>query len=204
MITTPVEIMGWKSVAPDLTSWRDRTTLWLPGTVLEAPDPDSRNTGPCPNARGDGLCIAKTFGGAAQASGPTITVVRVAYAEADILGQTFDKLRVSKLHVLDILDVSKMIRDSKFHGANLSRANLSRANLSGANLSGADLSGANLYGANLSGANLYGANLSGADLYGANLSGANLYGADLSGAHLSGADLSGALGLDTARGYVKS
>lgn len=72
------EIMGWKSVAPDLTSWRDRTTLWLPGTTLFAfaHNIDAWNSGACPRWAGDGFSIAKTFAGAAQASGPTITAVR--------------------------------------------------------------------------------------------------------------------------------
>jgi hypothetical protein len=187
-----MEVMGWKSVAPDLTSWRDRKTLWLPGAVLEAHDVNSNNRTGCPGRRGDGFSVALGFAGAAQANGPTITVVRVAYNEVDVLGGDTEKVRVRRLRVLDILDVSKMIRDGKFAGANLDEANLNRANLYGANLDRANLYGANLDRANLDRANLYEANLCEANLDGASLNGANLDRANLCEANLCEANLDGA------------
>lgn len=180
------EIMGWKSVAPDLTSWRDRTTLWLPGTTLVADNVYAWNSTACPRWAGDGFSIAKMFSGAAQASGPTITAVRVAYDEDDVLGQDWQKIRVSKIRVLDILDVSKMMRDGLFAEANLQWANLSGADLRGAILTGADLSQAKLYRSHLDGAILTGADLSGADLSWANLDGVDLSWAILDGANLGG------------------
>jgi hypothetical protein len=157
----------WKAVRPDLTTKHGQK--WYPGTTVRADhNLDPSNTGPCPTREGDGLCLAKTWKGAASAGHPTVTCYEITIDSAQILAEDDDKVRISgEITIGDPYDATALLRQG--FGA---RANLHRADLSGADLSGADLSGANLYGADLSGANLYGANL-----YGADLSGANLYGA---------------------------
>ena len=166
---------AWRSVRPDFRS--SHGYRWpFPGNDAEAPLPDGAeftHGDPCPQFVGDGLCLAKTWRGAASGGIPAITCLLVTYDPADVLGEDVDKVRVSRCRVVDVFDAPALIRAGWCTGANLS--------------------GAHLYGANLSGANLYGANLYGANLYGADLYGADLYGADLSGANLSGAHLSGAI-----------
>ena len=167
---------GLKTTRADLST--SNGYHWpFPGSWAEASGPfDFDNLGACPNNVGDGLCVAWTYRGMASASVPARTLLLVAYSSRDVLGGDRDKVRLTRVRVVELLDGEVIAR------ADLYGAYLCGANLSGANLSGADLYGAYLYGANLSGANLSGANLSGANLYGANLSGANLYGANLSGA----------------------
>jgi hypothetical protein len=152
------------------------------------------NTSPCPEREGDGLCLAKTFTGAASGSITASTGLIVAYRPKDVLGEDGHKLRVSQCTVLDFIDIPRLIRKGCATNADLRRADLRRADLYGADLHEADLrranlSLANLRESNLSGANLYGAILRGADLRGANLRRANLHGADLRGAFLRGANL---------------
>jgi len=189
----PQTLTAWRAVHPDFRS--SNGFRWpFPGNDAVA-DPGDRKftTGdPCPRFPGDGLCLAKTWAGAASGRIPAITCLEVTYDPADVLGEDEHKIRVSRCHVVDVFDAPALIRDGWMARADLSRADLSRAFLYGADLYGADLSGADLYGADLSGADLYGADLSGADLSRANLYGAFLSGADLSGAFLSGADLYGA------------
>src|SRR5215472_7568964 len=138
------EVLAWKSVAPDLTSWYDRRTLWLPNTEVESPGEPG---GPCPATDGDGLCLAQDFAGAASAAGPTISTVLVAYRPSEVLGGDDHKVRVNRCRVLSILDVSKLIREGAFQGADLQAADLRGADLRGADLRDADLWGANLRGA---------------------------------------------------------
>ena len=165
----------------DLTSSRGYRWPW-PGSVAEAPGPIFEdNTSPCPQAVGDGLCVALDAEGMASGGIPMVTVLLVAVRHEDVLASDAHKVRVRRALVVDVVGIGR-------------GANLYGANLYGANLNGADLSDANLNGANLNGANLCGANLYGANLYGANLYGANLYGADLNGADLRGANLCGAKG----------
>ena len=182
-----------RSVHLDLTS--SRGYRWpFPGQWAEAPGPIiEANTDPCPRRQGDGVCVALTPRGMATGGVPALAVLLCAVANADVLGQDSDKLRVRRALVVELIDLPKVARRANLSRANLSGANLSRANLSGANLSRADLYGADLYGADLSRADLYGANL-----YGANLSRANLSRANLSGANLSRANLRDATGATTA------
>ena len=192
----------WKVVRPDGRTFGDFRWPFKGVVKASARAIEKDNTGPCPSRAGDGLCLAKTWAGAASGGIPAVTGLAIAYRKADVLGSSADKLRVKACHVLGVLDLQRLIRERRAEKANLSGANLSRADLSGANLPGANLSWvslsrAHLPGANLLGAKLYGAGLSRADLSGANLSRAdlsraNLSGADLSRANLSGADLSGA------------
>jgi hypothetical protein len=151
---------------------------------------------PCPTFPGDGLCVARTLHGA-QSGGASIasTMLLVAYLPIDVLAESEDKIRVSRLYVApEPLDPLLLLVSpgANLAGVNLQGANLRGANLQGAYLQGANLQGANLAGVNLQGANLRGANLSRADLQGAYLRGADLRGANLQGAYLRGADLQGA------------
>ncbi len=185
---------AWRSVHPDLRS--SRGFRWpFPGNEAVAPLPDGAeftHGNPCPQFVGDGLCLAKTWRGAASGSIPAITCLLVEFAPVDVLGEDDDKVRVSRCRVVDVFDAPALIRDGWCVGANLVGAHLGGANLWGANLGGANLRGANLGGADLGGADLGGADLRGADLWGADLWGADLRGADLWGADLWGADLWGA------------
>jgi hypothetical protein len=187
------EPLAWKIVRPD---GRTRGDFQWPfkGVVRVLASGIVRdNTAGCPVRSGDGLCLARSWRGAASGGIRAVTGLAVSYREADVLGWDHDKLRVSRCRVLGVMDLQRLLREGFGRGANLSGANLSVANLSGANLSVANLSGVDLYEANLSRANLSGAYLYGANLSGAILSGANLSGANLSGAYLSRANLSGAL-----------
>ena len=170
---------AWRAVHPDLRS--SRGFRWpFPGNEAVAPLPDGREFtrgNPCPRFVGDGLCLAKTWGGAASGSIPAITCLLVEFDEGDVLGEDDDKIRVSRCRVVDLFDAPALIRDGW---------------CAGADLTGADLTGADLYEADLTRADLTGADLTGADLYGADLTRADLTGADLTRADLGGADLGGA------------
>jgi hypothetical protein len=176
-------------VHPDLRS--SRGFRWpFPGNEAVAPLPDGAeftHGNPCPKFVGDGLCLAKTWRGAASGSIPAITCLLVEFAPADVLGEDDDKVRVSRCRVVDVFDAPALIRDGWCQGANLRGADLR-----GANLRGADLWDADLRGADLRGADLWDADLRGADLWDADLRGANLLGANLRGANLRDADLRGA------------
>ena len=134
---------GLKTVRADLTT--SNGYRWpYPGSWAEAAGPfNTDDLGPCPTSVGDGLCVAWTYRGMASASVSARTLLLVAYSSRDVLGGDRDKVRLTRVRVVELLD-----------GEAVARADLSGADLYGANLSGADLSGAYLYGANLSGANL--------------------------------------------------
>jgi len=170
---------AWRAVHPDLRSSRGYRWPW-PGNEAVAPLPEGKEFtrgGPCPEFPGDGLCLAKTWRGAASGSIPAITCLLVEFDPADVLGEDDDKLRVARCRVVDVFDAPGLIRDGWCCNANLGGADLRGANLGGADLWGADLGGADLWGADLRGADLGGADLGGADLRGANLGGAHLRGA---------------------------
>ena len=180
---------AWRACHPDLRSSHGYRWPW-PGNEATAPLPDGQEFtrgDPCPRFIGDGLCLAKTWRGAASGNIPAITCLLVEFDQSDVLCEDDHKIRVSRCRVLDVFDGPALIRDGWCRGADLGGANLWGANLGGANLRGADLGGANLWGANLWGANLWGANLWGANLGGANLGGADLGDADLGDANLRGA-----------------
>ena len=193
--------LGWRAVHPDLRS-RGGFRYPFPGQWADAGGPILDHDDACPRAAGDGLCVAKTWRGAASGGIPATTVLLVGYDQADVYGEDDHKVRVGAMLVLGVVDVAAMARrghlryadlgGANLWGANLGDANLWGANLRYANLGDADLGGANLGDANLWCAHLGGANLGDADLGGANLGGANLWGADLGGANLGGADLRGA------------
>ncbi len=192
---------AWRVVRPDFTSFRGFT--WpFPGGTVETPGPFTLGDA-CPSAPGDGVCLAKTWQGAASGGIPASTVLIVEYDDADVLGEDENKLRVSRCVVTDVLDVRAMIRGGWFAGADLSHAYLRGADLRYADLRGADLRYADLRYADLRGADLRYADWRGAALRYADLRGANWRYADLSCADLSYADLSyaslrGVIGLDGA------
>ena len=155
--------LGWRAVHPDLRS-RDGYRYPFPGQWADAGGPILGHTDACPRAAGDGLCVAKTWRGAASGGIPATTVLLVGYDQADVYGEDDNKVRVGAMLVLDVVDVAAMAR---------------RGHLGGANLGGADLGGADLWGADLWGADLRGANLRYANLWGANLGAANLRAAGL-------------------------
>ncbi len=88
---------------------------------------------------------------------------------------------------MDTSSFKRLMQQSLF-----SYADLSKADLKNAYLKGATLQGANLREANLEGINLNEANLKSADLWGANLKHANMNLADLTSAELSWANLNDA------------
>ena len=176
---------AWKAVDVDFTT-RNGFKWPFPtengAEVEETSAIDTNNKTGCPNQDGDGLCLAKTWCGAAARGKPTRTVLWVSYYHNDVLGEDNDKLRVKRCFVHYLFDADKLVRS----GGN--RANLYGANLRAADLRDADLRGANLYGANLRDTDLRGANLRGANLRDTDLCGANLRGTDLSYTNLSRTD----------------
>ena len=137
---------AWRAVHPDLRSSHGYRWPW-PGNEATAPLPDGREFtrgDPCPQFVGDGLCLAKTWRGAASGSIPAITCLLVEFDQADVLGEDDDKIRVSRCRVVDVFDGPALIRDGWCRGADLRGANLWGANLWGANLWGADLRYADL------------------------------------------------------------
>ena len=161
--------LGWRTVHPDLRSTRGyrypHPGGWATctGNHLTAGDP-------CPSFNGDGLCVAKTWAGAASGGIPAHAALLVAYRPGDVLGEDADKVRVRSMLVLDVFDPARLLREGMGAGADLTGADLTGADLAGAYLARAYLTGANLTGANLTGAYLARADLTGADLSGANLS----------------------------------
>ena len=149
-------LTAWRAVHPDLRS--SHGYRWpFPGNQAAAPLPvghEFTRGEPCPQFVGDGLCLAKTWAGAASGAIPAITCLLVEYDDADVLCEDKDKIRVSRCRLVDVFDAPALIRDGWCTGANLSWADLSRADLYRADLSRADLSWANLSWANLSRANL--------------------------------------------------
>ena len=178
---------AWRACHPDLRSSHGYRWPW-PGNEATAPLPDDREFtrgDPCPRFIGDGLCLAKTWRGAASGSIPAITCLLVEFDPGDVLGEDDDKVRVSRCRVVDVFDGPALIRDGWCRRADLGHANLRHANLRDADLRVADLRGADLGGANLGGADLGVADLRGADLGGANLRGADLGDANLRGVFAS-------------------
>ena len=187
--------LAWRVVHPDLRSTHDYR--WpLPGQWAESDPGDCAYTegNPCPQFWGDGLCLARTWRGAASGNIPAITGLICGYREEDVLGRDEYKLRVKRTYVFEIIDISALIRAGHMAGADMRNADLSGTNLREANLTGSNLTCANLTGANLRDADLRCANLLAADilhaiLKGANLQDANLVNADLQDATLQRANL---------------
>ena len=142
---------GWKAVRPDLTTRNG--FRWYPGTTVRSDhNLDPTNTDVCPRQEGDGLCIAKTWAGAASAGFPTLSCVLLTYDPDQVIAEDDDKIRVrGPVHVGDVFDAQALLRAGFGRDADLRNADLRGANLWDANLGGANLEGANLRGANLRG-----------------------------------------------------
>lgn len=142
---------AWRAVHPDLRS--SRGYRWpFPGQEAIAPLPAGQEFtrgDPCPQFTGDGLCLAKTWKGAAFGFIPAITCLLVEFNEDDVLGEDDNKLRVSRCRVLDVFDAPALLRAGFGAGADLTRADLAGADLTGAYLTRADLTGADLTRADL-------------------------------------------------------
>ena len=172
-------VWGWRSTSPDLRSHDGFRWPWPGGTAVPVDDGRdwSRSGHECPSTTRGGYCVAVTWTGARSGGASATTNLLCSYDPADVLGESSHKVRVSAVHVHDVIALSTLdLTGADLSGAYLYGANLTRADLTGANLAGADLARANLTGADLAGAYLAGAYLYGANLYGANLYGANLYG----------------------------
>jgi hypothetical protein len=174
---------AFRAVRDDLRSRNEFRYPW-PGQWATAPGPILKHDDPCPSAPGDGLCVAKTFYGAAQGGIPFSTMLIVGYTRRDVLAEDDHKVRVRKMYVADVVEVATLLRSADLQSADLRSADLQFADLRSANLQSA-----NLRSANLQSANLQSANLRSADLQSANLRSANLRFADLRSANLRSADL---------------
>ena len=155
---------AWRACHPDLRS--SHGYRWpFPGNEAVAPLPDGKaftRGNPCPEFVGDGLCLAKTWRGAASGSIPAITCLLVEFNDGDVLGEDGDKVRVSRCRVVDVFDGPALIRDDWCRGADLRGANLRGASLletkiGDANVQGADLRGAAIRDVDFSRANTFAA-----------------------------------------------
>ena len=131
---------GIRSVHPDLMS--SRGFRWpFPGQVASPQGPILDHRSSCPRAVGDGLCVATTWAGMASGGIPAITLLLVAHAASDVVGDDEPgKLRVGgPVHVVDVIDGARLVRargaDVNLRGANLRDADLRYANLRGARAS---------------------------------------------------------------------
>ena len=130
MTDTPKDLLwAWRVVNPDFTS--SRGFRWpFPGGWAEASAPDPANTGACPEREGDGICLARTWVGAASGGTPARTILICGYRPEDVLGAEPDKIRVRRAYVLEVLSAETLLRNAT--GADLSRASLYGADLYGA------------------------------------------------------------------------
>jgi len=193
----------FKAVRPDGTT-RNGLDWNVPiGTVVRADHnvAEVDHGSVCSRREGDGISVAKTWKGAAQAGFPTGRCCTVEIDPADVLAEDDDMVRVRAVTVGEWFDAPGLLRrgcgrgadlrNADLYGADLRGADLSEADLYRAHLTGAHLAGAHLAGAHLAGAHLYNVDLYNVDLYNVDLRNADLYGAHLTGAHLTGADLAG-------------
>ena len=137
---------GFRAVHADFRS-RDGFRYPWPGGWAEAPGPILQHKGSCPQAQGDGLCVAKNLYGAGLGGIPLGTLLIVAFTNADVLGEAVEKLRVKRMYVAEVLGIARVLPIIAKHGADLRGANLRGADLYGADLRGANLYRADLYGA---------------------------------------------------------
>jgi hypothetical protein len=121
---------------------------------------------PCPAFPGDGLCLARTWNGAASGQiSAAEAILLVGWHPDDVLCDSPEKLRVRRAFVADVLTLRALLAERQADEP----LNLQRADLYGADLRDVNLRCANLRCANLRCANLRRADLGGADLYGAYL-----------------------------------
>jgi hypothetical protein len=134
---------AFRAVRADLRSRNEFRYPW-PGQWATAPGPIHKHDDPCPSAPGDGLCIAKTFHGAAQGGIPFSTMLIVGYARRDVLAEDDHKVRVRKMYVADVVEIATLLQYADLRSADLQSADLRSANLRSADLRSADLRSANL------------------------------------------------------------
>ena len=86
------KLTAWRAVRPDLRS--SNGFRWpFPGKKAVAPLPEGSvftRGNPCPVFVGDGLCLAKTWRGAASGGIPAITCLEVTYKPEHVLGEDID------------------------------------------------------------------------------------------------------------------
>ncbi len=175
--------IAFRAVRPDFRSRHD--FVWpFPGKVAKAPGPFwTDNTGGCPTAVGDGLCLAKTWDGSASGGIPAITVLVCEFREKDVLGEDHDKIRVRKTKVLRVVDFPRFLTGM---GRGIKHAEVLPQSLRGISLRGAILGGVDLCGRDLSYADLRRSYLEDANFRGANLTNVQIRGADTTNADFSG------------------
>jgi len=127
---------AFRAVHPDLTSGHGYRYPW-PGNWAKAPGPILTGNEPCPQAVGDGLCVAKTFYGASQGGITLSTLLLVGYTKRDVLGEDYHKVRVRRMYVADVLAIKTILEGANLEGADLRDADLRGAYLRYANLGGA-------------------------------------------------------------------
>lgn len=134
-----------------------------PGKWATATGPFTVNGNPCPSVPGDGLCVARSWSGAASGAISGDHILLVGYRPNDVLADDrYNKLRVKSALVIERFKFRDLINEAnsgELQYLNLSNVLLIRADLSDTNLQGSNISGARLTGANLTVANLTGANL---------------------------------------------
>ena len=194
-----------KSTRPDLTTF-DLYQWPQPGGIAEC-DPEKivvDSNGPCPSAYGDGLCVGLNWDAMASGGFPARTLLLVAYATKDILGQGGGKVRVSKAAVVAIVDGERLLAEhSKMQdlsGALLEGMKFNFSRMSGITLTSATLHRASFREAWLDDANLQWAIAIRADFSYACVRGANFYSSELRGATFYGAEAEKAL-FEKARLY---
>ena len=194
-----------KSTRPDLTTF-DRYQWPQPGGVAEC-DPAEivvGSDGPCPSAYGDGLCVGLNWDAMASGGFPARTLLLVAYATKDILGDGSGKVRVSKAAVVAIVDGEWLLNEHSktqdLSGALLEGMMFNFSRMSGITLTSASISRASFRMACLEDANLKWAIATRADFSHAFMRGANFYSSDLGGAEFYDAQAEKAL-FENARLY---
>src|SRR5882672_12526207 len=102
--------LAWKIVRPDGRTYQD--FQWpFKGRVVADPQQQPFTTGDCPAFPGDGLCLAKTWRGAASGGYTAITGLAIEYDMKHLLGgMSSDKYRVSQCNVLGVFDVQRLLR----------------------------------------------------------------------------------------------
>ena len=166
--------LAWKAVHPDLRSSHGYRWPWRGQWAWSVTDQEYSRGGTYPHFIGDGICLAKTWSGAASGRIPAITGLICGYLPKDVLGENPDKLRVTSAFVFEVIDIPSYIRSGYLAGANMVAANLCGANLESANFRNTNLRYSNFKGANLEFANFIGANLQGSNFQNANIE--NAYG----------------------------
>lgn len=176
-----------KSTRADLTTF-DLYQWPQPGGIAEC-DPAEivvGSDGPCPSAYGDGLCVGLNWDAMASGGFPARTLLLVAYATKDILGQGDGKVRVSKAAVVAIVDGERLLNEHSktqdLSGASLTGMTFNFSRMCGITLTSANISRASFRMACLEDANLKWAIANRADFSHACMRGANFNSSDLGGA----------------------